>query len=120
MGHSLRISETMKTSLVFLFALVLSAVNGIRIAKHKCQVDADYMRRSVESAEEAFDAYDNNPKDRQLTYMELQEVENLAATEEMFEGTWDMNKDGHLTVAELSTVIYVLELLDVQPPPTTA
>merc|ERR1712048_565891 len=104
---------------VFLFTLVLSAVNGIRIAPHhKCQVDADYMRRSVESAEEAFDAYDNNPKDRQLTYLELQEVENLAVTQEMFEGTWDINKDGHLTMAELSTVIYVLELLEVQQPTT--
>ena len=41
---------------------------------HVCGFFSDYMRRSVESAEEAFDTFDNKPKDRQLTYQELQAV----------------------------------------------
>ena len=36
-------------------------------------------------------------------------------TPEMFENTWDMNKDGHLTLGELATVIYALELLGIEP-----
>merc|ERR1719189_660302 len=80
----------MKTSLAILLTLALS-ICGLRISpSHRCQVDSE---------------------DMQLTYQELQKVENLAVTEEMFQNTWDMNKDGHLTVAELSTVIYGLELL---------
>ena len=43
----------------------------------------------------------------------------MAVTEEMFTQTWDMNKDGHLTLAELSTVVYVLELLEIEEPKTT-
>ena len=34
----------------------------------------DYMRRSVEKAQEAFDTFDNKPKDGQLTYQELLDV----------------------------------------------
>merc|ERR1719362_2222703 len=80
----------MKTSLAILLTLALS-VNGIRIAPgNRYQFDSE---------------------DMQLTYQELQKIENLAVTEEMFQNTWDMNKDGHLTVAELSTIIYGLELL---------
>jgi len=109
--HSLTNSETMKTSLAILLTLALS-INGLRITVgNRYQFDSDYMRRAVESAQEAFKMYDNEPEDMQLTYQELQKVENLAVTEEMFQNTWDMNKDGHLTVAELSTVIYGLELL---------
>ena len=35
---------------------------------------SDYMRRAVESAQEAFKMYDNEPEDMQLTYQELQKV----------------------------------------------
>ena len=35
---------------------------------------SDYMRRAVESAQEAFQMYDNEPEDMQLTYQELQKV----------------------------------------------
>merc|ERR1712203_478671 len=78
MGISLTNSETMKTSLAILLTLALS-INGLRISpSHRCQVDSDYMRRAVESAQEAFKMYDNEPEDMQLTYQELQKVENLA------------------------------------------
>merc|ERR1719278_208195 len=81
----------MKTSLAILLTLALS-VNGLRITGNRYQFDPDYMRRSVESAQEAFKMYDNEPEDMQLTYQELQKIENLAVTEEMFQNTWDMNK----------------------------
>jgi len=81
--------------------------------KH-CQVDSEYMRRSVESAQEAFGVYDLD-RNMQLTYQELLKVEGLAVTPEMFNNTWDMNKDGHLTLGELATVIYALELLGIEP-----
>lgn len=41
----------------------------------------------------------------------LFQIDSLAVTENAFNETWDMNKDGHVSFAELVTVIYTLELL---------
>ena len=102
----------------------------------------EYLVKSMEKSQEAFEVYDTKPKDNQLIFQELEgvsskclrelsifsqsihiqisvlsqpfyfvfQIPNLAVTENMFNTIWDLNQDGYLTLAELTTVIYTLEL----------
>lgn len=64
----------MKTTLLLIVLLTISySVNAYRVSEmgHHCKLDPDYLKRSIESAKEAFEAYDNKPKDEKLIYQEL-------------------------------------------------
>lgn len=65
--------QTMKTSIILLLAVCFSAINAYRVSQmgHHCKLDPDYLKRSIEASKEAFEAYDNQPKDDKLIYKEL-------------------------------------------------
>merc|ERR1712141_94935 len=100
--------RTMKTVICsFTVFILLSTTQALEImSKLNSPKDVLQLENAIDTAIEAFQLYDTSPKDEKLTYSEIEKVPRLAVTPEIFARTFDLNKDGHLTVAEMAAAVF--------------
>ena len=68
--------------------------------------DVGRLERAIDSAIEAFERYDSDPKDEKLTFAEINKDPENTISNAMFTLKFDLNKDGHLTVAEMAAAVF--------------
>ena len=68
--------------------------------------DVGRLERAIDAAIEAFERYDSDPKDEKLTFAEINKDPENIISNAIFTLKFDLNKDGHLTVAEMAAAVF--------------
>ena len=94
-----------KTIFLFTICIFLNKVaNSIEIVPSL--KDVSKLERAIDTAMEAFERYDLDPKDEKLTFAEINKDPDNTISNAIFTLKFDLNKDGHLTVAEMAAAVF--------------